>query len=201
MGAIRRAFRVKNAVRHPIHTATRPVRRAVRKAVVPRSVRKVSYKVRSVSTAVHNPVSTAVRSLDSDNWKKNGDNPPATRMGSSGGKSFHGASHASSYAGPDHYGYDSDEGLDGAEEYERSSPTPLADMAWERTGRDSTGSQVGNLLAGLFAMALAIGVIGIVVFIAVKFLAPILPGLFMGLIFGAPLFVFARFLSSSGKGE
>lgn len=70
MGAIRKAFKIKNAVRHPIHTATRPVRRTVRKAVVPKSVRKASYKVRSVSTAVHNPISTAVRSLDSDNLKR-----------------------------------------------------------------------------------------------------------------------------------
>lgn len=64
MGAIRKAFKVKNAIRHPIHTATRPVRRTVRKAVVPKSVRKAYYKTKSVSTAVHNPISASVRSLD-----------------------------------------------------------------------------------------------------------------------------------------
>ena len=79
MGAIRKAFKVKNAVRHPIHTATRPVRRTVRKAVVPKSVRTASYKVRSVSTAVHNPISTAIRSLDSDNLKKRKAGTSATK--------------------------------------------------------------------------------------------------------------------------
>lgn len=64
MGAIRKAFKVKNAISHPIHTATRPVRRTIRKAVVPKGVRKAYYKTKSVSTAVHNPISASVRSLD-----------------------------------------------------------------------------------------------------------------------------------------
>lgn len=68
MGYIRKAFRVKNTVMHPVHTATRPVRRAVRKAVLPKSVRKVSYKTRTVSTALHNPVSATFRALDSDSF-------------------------------------------------------------------------------------------------------------------------------------
>ena len=92
MGAIRKAFKVKNAVRHPIHTATRPIRRSVRKAVVPKSIRKASYKVRSVSTAIHNPVSTAVRSLDSDNWKRKTNASTATGRTSYRPKSYSGSS-------------------------------------------------------------------------------------------------------------
>lgn len=64
MGTIRKAFKIKNTIRHPIHAATRPVRRTVRKAVVPKSARKAYYKTKTVSTAVHNPISTSIRSLD-----------------------------------------------------------------------------------------------------------------------------------------
>lgn len=65
MGVIRKAFKVKNTVRHPIRSATRSVKRSAYKAVVPKSVRKASYKAKSVSTSIHHPVSSAIRALDS----------------------------------------------------------------------------------------------------------------------------------------
>lgn len=71
MGAIRKAFKIKNTIRHPIHAATKPVRRVVRKAVVPKGVWKTYYKAKTISTVVHNPISATVRSLDGIGSSKN----------------------------------------------------------------------------------------------------------------------------------
>lgn len=60
MGAIRKAFKIKNTIRHPARSATHSVRRSVYKAVVPKSARKVSYQVPSVRNAAHNPISASL---------------------------------------------------------------------------------------------------------------------------------------------
>lgn len=203
MGVIRKAFRVKNTVMHPIHAATRPVRRAVRKAVVPKSVRKASYTVRSASTAIHNPISTAVRSLDSDNWKKKGTGSRPS------GQSMRGTTHGTGtvlakaggrreyrYNPAPSYGH----GAGGYADY--SGPEEEEAEAVEKDSYDPTPSAfqdtpaIITLLVFLMVAAMAFGLIVLVI----KFLGSISGALPGALLFGGPLLAIAYFLSSSNRG-